>query len=1080
MLIMHTTQSEPSRSVEMILHLKSSRHEIEVHFPFTLVSASLEAIREYRFFIALDQDFSFFEVENPGGSVSFILNLKTPPRYSRKLTKAVAASHDQESKHWTAEDLWTRQTDVVAEKMMYDVIDSKPVSLESPDNAINIGRWTTFRITVSQENVQVNACQIFRNALRDFNIPIEKANDMTYGQASELPPSTLWSVLDSRNQSMTDELSRIYLPFSVRYCLEACISQNIFSEYNITENFLKVLSDLPEHKARRLLIRILVGGQPFYNSQEIFERLEFQQPVREFLLPENCSEVYHATVTATTILLHSPTVEMSNRIVRQYWQHADRFLRVRFEDDEYRGATKIYAASNNRMILIFNRVKRALRHGLQIGGRHYEFLAWGNSQLREHGTYFFANVPGGLTASHIRAVMGIFDHETVVAKRAARIGQCFSTTTAIRLRVPQVTHQDLIPDITRGKYTFTDGVGQISTVAAGIVASQLKVSGSVPSLFQFRLGGCKGVLAVSPDLPGVDINIRQSQFKFSSDAADLEIIRTSEFWQACLNRQLILILSALGISDEVFLDKQNHLMKSLERAMEDDESAVKALHDQVDPNRSTLHITSLVRSGFRRTKEPFVNALLHLWRAWSLKHLKEKARLPIEAGTCVLGCVDETKSLRGYYLKADHQTCQTENPSPAEPEDLPEVFVQITDPRIGRIRVIEGICILARNPSLHLGDIRVVRAVDVPALHHLRDVVVMPQTGDRDLPSMCSGGDLDGDDYIVIWDKLLIPETMDAAPFDYEAPCPVQANGMITQEDVITFFHDYMQNDLLGRIAHAHLAWADFLDEGIRSQQCQELVQLHSIAVDYAKTGVAARMPKSLDIQRWPHFMERKKGKYRSTKILGKLYDNVERIAFKPDYQASFDRRILESRKPSEQVLEAAAELKRAYDISMQRIMAQHHIRTEFEVWTSFVLYHSKAASDYKFHEEIGNLSRCLKEQFRTAIMKVVREIKTDLDHFAVAAYMITQHEVEGKLAYAEENGKSISHEWMPFISFPWLLHDILGALANGLSTANIPGLESGSAIDFKHEQVTPILDDPANLGDEAKLACLTVEEEDE
>jgi RNA-dependent RNA polymerase len=29
--------------------------------------------------------------------------------------------------------------------------------------------------------------------------------------------------------------------------------------------------------------------------------------------------------------------------------------------------------------------------------------------------------------------------------------------------------------------------------------------------------------------------------------------------------------------------------------------------------------------------------------------------------------------------------------------------------------------------------------------------VVLPANGDRDLASQCSGGDLDGDDYTVIW-----------------------------------------------------------------------------------------------------------------------------------------------------------------------------------------------------------------------------------------------------------------------------------------------------------------------------------------
>ena len=35
--------------------------------------------------------------------------------------------------------------------------------------------------------------------------------------------------------------------------------------------------------------------------------------------------------------------------------------------------------------------------------------------------------------------------------------------------------------------------------------------------------------------------------------------------------------------------------------------------------------------------------------------------------------------------------------------------------------------------------------------------MVLPQTGDRDVASMCSEGDLDGDDILVIWYYDLLP-----------------------------------------------------------------------------------------------------------------------------------------------------------------------------------------------------------------------------------------------------------------------------------------------------------------------------------
>jgi RNA-dependent RNA polymerase len=71
----------------------------------------------------------------------------------------------------------------------------------------------------------------------------------------------------------------------------------------------------------------------------------------------------------------------------------------------------------------------------------------------------------------------------------------------------------------------------------------------------------------------------------------------------------------------------------------------------------------------------------------------------------------------------------------------------------------------------------VVRGVNVKALWHLKDVVVLPQTGDRDIAGMCSGGDLDGDDYLVIWDPELFPKEWNHKPMDYTPQSRSRWNG---------------------------------------------------------------------------------------------------------------------------------------------------------------------------------------------------------------------------------------------------------------------------------------------------------------
>lgn len=1040
-LVVGATRTDPhTDGIRMTLNLK--RLEMEIRFPVSIKSKGKSTERAYRFFVALDDQFSLIEVPGTASS-ALIIHVKNPPWYSRQLKEALQLSHDPNSFKWNADDTWSRQTDIVDEKENFHKIDNSPVSLQKLDNSINISRWTTFRLIVkASRGQQSNPLRQFLTALQDFNIHVTRDPRVKIIRAPA-KDAPIWTALDggSSPRSLSEQLSLPHLDFALRYQLEVCISKGWLNEYSLSLEFLHRLTEMPAQRAKQMLVHIDSYEKRVYDPMSIFSDLRYTRPVRAHKIPSGCAEIYHATITATGIIFHTPSVEITNRIVRKYQQYSDRFLRVRFEDDSYRGKTKLFPATNGKMKLIFERVRRVLRNGILIGDRHYEFLAWGNSQLREHGTYFFASSRNPrITADDIRRDMGSFVHEKVVARRAARMGQCFSTTVPVPVLGRNSWRREPIPDIMNGEYNFTDGVGKISSLAAYLVKEKLKLKGDQPpSAFQFRLGGCKGVLTVDPALSGINVQIRRSQYKFDSDSDELEIIRVSEFWAPYLNRQLILVLSALGVPDHVFLQRQELSMSALEEAMVDDSAAIRALRFTIDPNLMTLNIAAMIEAGFSLQQEPFLASLLQLWRAYSLKSLKEKAKIPVSEGAFVLGVADETQTLRGHI--------NASQPAPGASREerensLPEIFLQYTDPQgKGGRRILEGVCIIARNPSLHKGDVRVVKAVNVPQLHHLCDVLVMPSVGDRDLPSMCSGGDLDGDDYIVIWDQELIPEVWNAEPFHYNAPKPIQKDE-ISKDDIINFFCDYMQNDFLGRIAVAHLAAADWLDDGIASRDCLKLVELHSMAVDYPKTGVPAEMSRDLERQNWPHFMEKRRaGVYRSRKILGQLYDAVERVKFEPFLDGAFDPRIL-IHPPTEKLMESIRKMKRAYDESMRRIMAQHQIESEFEVWSTFVLHHSKASGDYKFHEEIGQHAKMLREQYYDAFCDEAGSHDAEkLAPFAITAYHLTHSELreaQEKRRTSQGNGEnhasldsdSSTEFRMPFISFPWVLQDTLQKIA--------------------------------------------------
>ena len=87
------------------------------------------------------------------------------------------------------------------------------------------------------------------------------------------------------------------------------------------------------------------------------------------------------------------------------------------------------------------------------------------------------------------------------------------------------------------------------------------------------------------------------------------------------------------------------------------------------------------------------------------------------------------------------------------------------------------------------------------------------------------------------------------------------------------FFVDYIINDNLGRIANAFIAFADFEYNGASCEQCLKLAELHSIAVDFIKSGIPAHFPYNLQPDLIPSFMENGyKKSYESEKILGKIH----------------------------------------------------------------------------------------------------------------------------------------------------------------------------------------------------------------
>lgn len=126
---------------------------------------------------------------------------------------------------------------------------------------------------------------------------------------------------------------------------------------------------------------------------------------------------------------------------------------------------------------------------------------------------------------------------------------------------------------------------------------------------------------------------------------------------------------------------------------------------------------------------------------------------------------------------------------------------------------LEGKVVVFRNPCVLPSDIRVLTArKDVsPRIKNLyRNCLVIPSRGPVSHAQECSGGDLDGDLYYIIWEKQLVPR------FSTTGHAVVKVNTIEFEKpdgssdyDMMDFFCKYVAQNQLGVIANAHLAMAD-------------------------------------------------------------------------------------------------------------------------------------------------------------------------------------------------------------------------------------------------------------------------------
>nr|XP_034599084.1 probable RNA-dependent RNA polymerase SHL2 [Setaria viridis] len=933
----------------------------------------------------------------------------------------------------------------------------QPVPFHLPDD--DDDPW--IRTTDITPSGAIGRCWVYRVSFRAWCWPKMK-DALACMKRQEVP--VVFCDIGRRGLNVNDEpafgqptedlffcVEREGLRFPVLFLVNVLVHKGIVNEHQLTSEFFGLLEKEDDDVNVAALTELLGEKlQVFYlcrrlkNAQDRAaknNRLLHLHGSRKVTGDHN-AVVRSMMITPTRAYCLPPQVELSNRVIRHYHRVADRFLRVTFMDEGMQPLNinalnfcvapivkDMMSNSPQQKTTVHRRVQTILTKGFCMCGRKYSFLAFSSNQLRKRSAWFFAE-DGTTSTASIRQWMGQFPSNNV-AKHAARMGQCFTSTYATVTMQPDEVNE-FLEDVKRNGYNFSDGIGKITPGLAMEVAKRLPLMHNYPpSAYQIRYAGFKGVLAVWPGKnDGIQISLRPSMRKFESTHLVLEVVSWTKFQPAYLNRQIITLLTSLGVPDAIFWQMQEAMLHNLDRILSDRDVAY-----QVVTNCCSEHATIpalMLSAGFTPATEPHLKAMLLAIRSSQLQGLLEKTKIFVPKGRWLMGCLDELGIL-------EQGQCFIRASVPS----LNKYFVK-HDSRISSANksaeVIVGTIVMAKNPCLHPGDVRILEAVDVPELHHLVDCLVFPKKGKRPHPNEASGSDLDGDVYFVTWDKNLVPPRKKSwPPMDYS---PVEAKQLprrVRQHDIIDFFLKNMISEILGLISNAHVVHADYSKYGAMDDKCIQLAELAATAVDFPKTGKMVTMPPSLRPQEYPDFMGKEDDiSYKSEKILGKLYRSIQQYNLGRSLEDSIRNDVPYDTKlevpGASHFLADAWQCKCSYESQLNGLLNQYGVRTEAEVVTGeiYSLTERNKKKKNEIKERLKHAHSKLHQEFRNIFESIGAdhgEISDDKKNLvyemkASAWYQVTYHPywIQFSRKMTEFDGKEMPAR----LSFAWIAVDYL------------------------------------------------------
>lgn len=588
----------------------------------------------------------------------------------------------------------------------------------------SIGQSTSFCWEI-EEDLQASdvfsSFPFYKENLKDF--VLEEGEE--FGSTSEIVP-LIKSGLGSN------------LAYEVQYQLNSLVHMQKISLAAANNDLIDFLSTLSVETALNILQKLhqlkFICYEPlsFLKTQlHVLKRNCKNLPSSsQKRLSNNLMNCYRALVTPSRIYCLGPELETSNYVVKNFASYASDFMRVTFvEEDWSKLPAGAVTTSIERGIFskpyrteIYHRVMTILRDGIVIGAKRFEFLAFSASQLRSNSVWMFAS-NDNLKAEEIRQWMGCFEKIRSISKCAARMGQLFSSS----MQTLVVPSQDveIIPDIEVNSdgidYCFSDGIGKISLSFARQVADKCGVN-HIPSAFQIRYGGYKGVIAVDRN-SFRKLSLRDSMLKFESKNKMLNVTKWSDSMPCYLNREIVTLLSTLGVKDESFEALQQEQLHLLGRMLTNKVAALDVL-ENLNGVKSDNILVQMLNHGYEPNIEPYLSMMLqaHYWNLFS--DLRSRCRIFVPKGRILLGCLDETGILNYGQVYA----CITLTKS--ELQDRNQNYFHKIDETTS---ILLGRVVVTKNPCLHPGDVRVLEAIFHVELEEkgLVNCLVFPQKGER-------------------------------------------------------------------------------------------------------------------------------------------------------------------------------------------------------------------------------------------------------------------------------------------------------------------------------------------------------------